>query len=117
MASPLETLRKNLSAGGLCNIIRGQFEKITDTRRQTSIDYSLNDTLMAALAMFQFKCPSLLQFDKVARAEEDQTVIGNLQRLYKLAGVPCDSQMRTILAPSTNAGVKYRPGSLSRCNS
>jgi len=97
MSSSIGTLRKNLSAGGLCDIIRGQFQKITDTRRQASISYTLPDTLMAAFAMFQFKCPSLLQFDKISRDTEDQTMIGNLQRLYKLGGVPCDSQMRTIL--------------------
>jgi len=57
----------------------------------------LPDTLMAALAMFQFKCPSLLQFDKASRDSEDETMIGNLKRLYKLGYVPCDVQMRTIL--------------------
>lgn len=97
MASSIGTVRKNLSAGGLCEIIRGQFQNIPDTRRQASIDYTLPDTLMAAFAMFQFKCPSLLQFDKASRDTEDETMIGNLKRLYKLGDVPCDSQMRTIL--------------------
>jgi hypothetical protein len=97
MASSIGTLRKNLSAGGLCEMIRGQFQNIPDTRRQASIDYTLPDTLMAAFAMFQFKCPSLLQFDKASRDSEDETMIGNLKRLYKLGDVPCDSQMRTIL--------------------
>jgi len=67
MASSISTLRKNLSADGLFKIIRRQFQNITDTRRQASTDYTLPDTLMAALARFQFKCPSLLQFDKAAR--------------------------------------------------
>ena len=53
MASCIGTLRKKLSAGGLCEIIRGQFQNITDTRRQASIECTLPDTLMAALAMFQ----------------------------------------------------------------
>jgi len=67
MASSISTLRKNLSGVGLCGIIRRQFQNITDTRRQASTDYTLPDTLMAAFAMFQLKCPSLLQFDKAAR--------------------------------------------------
>ncbi len=41
--------------------------------------FTLPDTLCAALAMFQFKWPSLLQFDEASHG--DQTIIGNLRRL------------------------------------
>ena len=68
MASQLATLCKDLSASGLIRIVREQFSKITDTRRQASILFTLPDTLCAALAMFLFKWPSLLQFDGVLTA-------------------------------------------------
>ncbi len=72
MASHLATLRKDLSAPGLIRIARAQFSRITDTRRQGSIRFTLPDTLCAALAMFQFKWPSLLQF--VDASHDDQTL-------------------------------------------
>ncbi len=55
MASQLATLRKDLPAPGLIRIVREQFSKITDTRRQGSVRFTLPDTLCAALAMSQFK--------------------------------------------------------------
>ena len=97
MASQLATLRKDLSAPGLIRIVRKQFSKIADTRRQGSVLFTLPDTLCAAFAMFQFKWPSLLQFDK--DSHNDETVIGNLQRLYWVNQVASDSQMREILDP------------------
>jgi len=47
---------------------------------------------MAAFAMFSLKSPSLLAFDQ-ERTE------GNLQRVYGLKRVPCDTAMREILDP------------------
>ncbi len=47
---------------------------------------------MSAFAMFSFKSPSLLAFDKI-RAED------NLQSIYGLARVPCDTSMRERLDP------------------
>ena len=47
---------------------------------------------MAAFAMFSLKSPSLLAFDQ-ERTE------GNLQRVYGLQRVPCDTAMREILDP------------------
>ena len=102
MASTTTTLRKDLSAPGMIAILRNQFSKIKDTRRQASVRFSLPDTLCAALAMFQFKYPSMLQFEDAIQA--DQVLIGNLLRLYSLDEVASDTQMRTILdkvIPST----------------
>ena len=95
MASSTAVLRKDLSAPGMIAILRNQFGKIEDTRRQASVRFSLPDTLCAALAMFQFKYPSLLRFDEAVQA--DEVLIGNLLRLYSLDEVASDTQMRTIL--------------------
>jgi hypothetical protein len=95
MVSTTATLRKDLSAPGLIAILRKQFSKIEDCRHQASIRFSLPDTLCAALAMFQFKFPSLLQFDEACQA--DEVLIGNLLRLYSLDEVASDTQMRSIL--------------------
>ena len=95
MASSTATLRKDLSAPGMIAILRKQFSRIKDQRRQASIRFSLPDTLCAALAMFHFKFPSLLQFDQACQA--DDVLIGNLRRLYSLDDVASDTQMRDIL--------------------
>jgi hypothetical protein len=97
MASPTATLRKHLSAPGLIATLRQQFSQISDHRRAASIRYSLPDTLCAALAMFQFKFPSLLRFDEACH--QDDVRMGNLRRLYSLNEVASDTQMRSILDP------------------
>ena len=67
------------------------FSAITDHRQGTP-DIPLADALMSAFAMFSLKAPSLLAFDK-ERTED------NLQRVYGIERVPCDTAMREILDP------------------
>jgi hypothetical protein len=55
-------------------------------------DMSLTDALMSAFALFSLQSPSLLAFDK-ERTED------NLQRVYGIERVPCDTAMREILDP------------------
>lgn len=83
-------IRKHLSASGLFRLVRSGFEKIRD-HRASNVEISLPDALMSAFAMFSLKDPSLLAFDQ-RRAKD-----GNLQRIYGLAHIPSDTQMRTIL--------------------
>ena len=74
-----------------------QSTEIADTRHQGSILFTPPVALCAALAMFQFKWLSLLQFDQASNC--DETVVGNLQRLYRVNDVASDSQIRNILNP------------------
>ena len=98
MASSTATLRSLLSAPGMLRLARCRFARVPDPRRAASVRFSLSDTLMAALAMFQFKSPSLLHFDQLTHGEERDTLTGNLARLFRLgAPPPSDTQMRTIL--------------------
>jgi Transposase DDE domain len=84
-------LRKHLSADALLSKLRSSFGDIID-HRSGDVDISLSDALMSAFAMFSLKAPSLLAFDK-ERTED------NLQRVYGLERVPCDTSMREILDP------------------
>ena len=72
-------------------MVRSGFTTILD-HRGGQPEISLTDALMSAFAMFSLKSPSLLAFDK-ERAE------GNLQAIYGIERVPCDTQMREILDP------------------
>jgi len=83
--------RKHLSADALFGLVRSGFANIPDYRLSDP-DMSLTDALMSAFAMFSLKSPSLLAFDK-ERAE------GNLETIYGIERVPCDTHMREILDP------------------
>lgn len=83
--------RKHLSADALCGLLRTGFAAIAEHRPGTP-DIALTDVLMSAFALFSLKSPSLLAFDK-ERTE------GNLQRVYGIERVPCDTAMREILDP------------------
>ena len=83
-------IRKYLSASGLFKLVHDGFEKVKDFRADNQ-KISLADALMSGFAMFSLKDASLLEFD------ERRVADGNLQRLYGIETVPCDTQMRTIL--------------------
>jgi hypothetical protein len=82
------------STPSLLSMIRNFFEKIPDPRKR-KVQISIPDCLMAALAVFHLKYPSLLKFDE---ATNEEAVRYNLKTLYGIEGqAPCDTQMRSIL--------------------
>ena len=90
--------RRDLSAPGLVRTMRRCFERIEDPVKARKA--SLADNLMAALAMFMFKYPSMLSFDSAVRGgKQDEVLIRNLRNLYGLRHVPCDTSMRERLDP------------------
>ena len=91
MATRAPAVRKQLSADDLFSRLRTGFSDIADHRPGTP-KIPLADALMSAFAMFSLKSPSLLAFDE-ERHE------GNLQRVYGIGQVPCDTRMREILDP------------------
>ena len=88
-------LRKHLNADALLGTIRQEFDKISDFRSSNSPPpISITDSLMSAFAMFSLKFPSLLQFDQTRKDAGDE--LHNLQNIYGIENVPCDSRMREI---------------------
>jgi hypothetical protein len=83
--------RKHLSADALFGLLRNGFAKVPD-HRSDGTEITLPDALMSGFAMFSLKCPSLLDYDK-QRAED------NLQTIYGIQRVPCDTTLREILDP------------------
>lgn len=82
--------RKYLSASGLFKLVYAGLEQIKDQRADNQ-KISLADALMSAFAIFSLKDPSMLAFDE-RRKRKDR----NLQRVYGIKTIPCDTQMRTI---------------------
>jgi hypothetical protein len=91
MATRAPAVRKHLSADALFSRLRTGFGAITDHRPGTP-KIPLSDALISAFAMFSLKSPSLLAFD-------DERKAGNLQQVYGIGQVPCDTRMRDILDP------------------
>ena len=75
-------------------LLRAQFRQVPDARDPQRISWPLHDVLMSGFAMFFFQHPNLLQFQQ---SMEKQTGQSNLQRLFGVAAVPSDTQMRVLL--------------------
>jgi hypothetical protein len=88
MPAPTQ-VRKHLSADALVAALYRRFATIEDPRPGKPV-IALADALMSAFAMFALKDPSLLAFDQ--RRHD-----GNLNKLYHIQRVPCDTHMRGIL--------------------
>ena len=86
--------RKYLSADGLVEVVRDclRQEKLEPV---TGSEYSWQDCLMSGLALFAFKCPSLLQFEKMKASEP--MIRRNLRTLYHVKKSPSDTCFRERL--------------------
>lgn len=100
---PSVAIRDQLSAPGLLASLRKCFDNISDHRSDANMTVSLTDALMSAVAMFGMKSPSLLQFDEKCRKTP---VARNLQTLYGIEHVPCDTRMREIIDPIEPASLR-----------
>src|SRR5277367_3774239 len=89
MNQPAPKARKHLSADALLRLVRLSFARIPD-HQPSGATIAWPDALMAGFALFALKDPSLLAFDQ--RRHDT-----NLQSIFGIEQVPCDTQMRTIL--------------------
>ncbi len=80
----------DVSASHFLKVIRAGLERIPD-HRAANAKIELTDALMSGFAMFSLKDSSLLAFEQRRRTD------ANLNRVYGLKAVPCDTQMRTIV--------------------
>lgn len=85
--------RKQLSADALYRELRQSFQQVADPR-VGGVTISVGDALMSGFAMFAMKDPSMLAFDQ--RRQIDKK---NLQMIFHLENVPCDTRMRELLDP------------------
>lgn len=87
-------VRKYLSAEGLVGIVR-HFVTREALSPLIGSEYSGQDCVMSGLAIFGFKCASLLQFEKKKASEA--LIRRNLRTLYKVKKAPSDSCLRERL--------------------
>jgi hypothetical protein len=70
------------------------FAQIADARDPQRITWEMPAVLMSAFAMLFFQHPSLLEYQ---RRMKQQTGRSNLERVFQVAEIPSDTQMREIL--------------------
>lgn len=96
--------RKQLSAPGLISIVHDVFSRIDDPETLSKkATISIKDHLMAGLAVFGLKCPSLLHYDN---QRFDPIVAANLRDLYYVEHAPCDTYLRERLDPVDPAVIR-----------
>lgn len=97
-------VRKYLSADGLIKIVRHSIlrERFKELKNP---EYTWNDCIMSGLAVFGFKMPSLLQFEK--DKDSEPWLRRNLRTLYGVESAPSDTTMRERLD-------RISPGQLRR---
>lgn len=86
----MTTIKSCLDKDSQLAVLRRTFELIPDHRDGGTIP--LADALMSGYAVFDLKDPSLLAFDNRRTLEAT-----NLERIYGISQVACDTQIRTIL--------------------
>lgn len=86
-------IRKYLSADGLIKIVQHSIRK--EKFKTCRSKYSWEDCIMSGLAVFGFKMPSLLQFEK--DKAEAPIIRRNLRTLYGVEQAPSDTCMRERL--------------------
>ncbi len=90
------SVRKYLNADALNSSIKDKFAEVFDPRCQKDVNLNLPDALMSGFAMFQFKDPSLLAFERRCK---DETELQNIKNIYGINQVPAYSSMADILDP------------------
>ena len=70
------------------------FAQIADPRAPQRMTWEMPAVLMSAFAMLFFQHPSLLEYQ---RRRQHQTGQSNLERVFQVAAIPSDTQMREIL--------------------
>ena len=70
------------------------FAQIVDTRDPQRLTWELPAVLMSAFAMLFFQHPSLLEYQRRMKRQTGQS---NLERVFQVAEIPSDTQMREIL--------------------
>jgi hypothetical protein len=89
MSSLPFTARKHLSGDALIQLLRDEFQQLSDAAPAPD-RITLTDALLSGFALFSLKDPSLLAFQE--RRHDD-----NLRSIYRIDHVPSDTYLRTLL--------------------
>ena len=86
--------KNHLSFGSLRKALSSQLGRLPDKRQALKCDYCVHDAMMCGFACMFFQEPSLLQFQKQLR---DQENLDNLMTLFDVQAIPESTQMRELI--------------------
>jgi len=86
--------KKHLSFGSMRHGLSTLFRELPDYRQATKTDYHIHDAMMSGFACMYFQDPSLLQFQKRLKEQEQKD---NLQTLFDVKDIPENNQMREVI--------------------
>ena len=90
---PMRPLKK-LTFDAFRDELAATFAQIVDPRDPARLTWEMPTVLMSAFAMLFFQHPSLLEYQ---RRMQQRTGQSNLERVFRVAAIPSDTQMREIL--------------------
>jgi len=85
---------KSLTLEAFRNLLAKTFKQIPDRRDPKRLKWEMPAVLMSAFVMFFFQHPNLLEYQ---RRMKKRTGRSNLERVFEVAEIPSDTQMREIL--------------------
>ena len=98
MYTPKNPSKKHLSFNSLIEGFISKWQGFNDKRRVSSIDYTIQDTVLSGLACMFYKSGSMLSFQRRMESRYKQS---NLKTQFGVNKIPKDNQMRAIChAPS-----------------
>ena len=71
-------------------------DRLPDTRRGKNTQFTITDAALGAFAVFFTQAPSFLAHQQTLRQAKGMS---NAERLFGMAQIPCDNQIRTLLDP------------------
>lgn len=85
---------KQLNFSALRKCLSSHFRQIPDQRQTAKINYSIHDAMMCGFACMYFQDPSLLQFQKQLKDEQNRN---NLTTLFDVDVIPENTQLRDLV--------------------
>jgi hypothetical protein len=85
-----------LSFRALLTILKDVFARLPDYRTGENTQYTVCDAALGAFSVFFMQCPSFLAYQ---RDMQRQKGCNNAQRLFGVAHIPSDPQIRNLLDP------------------
>ncbi len=85
---------KSLTFEAFRDLLANVFKQIPDQRDPQRIKWGMPAVLMSAFAMFFFQHPNLLEYQRRLKKKSGRS---NLERVFQVADIPSDTQMREIL--------------------
>src|SRR5712692_6387086 len=85
---------KRLTVEAFRGLLATTFTQIPDKRAPQRMRWELPAVLMSAFALFFFQPPSLLESQRRMKKQRGRS---NLERVFQIEDLPCDTQRREIL--------------------